>query len=106
MRKQRPGEIVAEYVAALQKIAEHCEYSDILNDMLQDRVEEGTIARVDTSTDKPRVSRAHLERGYHSRKDLTLEAETLHAIAVVESTKHRDVSTRSMSATIVGRKGT
>ena len=37
-RKQRPGETVAEYVAALRKIAEYCEYGDILNDMLRDRL--------------------------------------------------------------------
>lgn len=37
-RKQRPGETVAEYVAALRKIAEYCEYGDSLNDMLRDRL--------------------------------------------------------------------
>ena len=37
-RKQEQGETVAEYVAALRKIAEHCEYSDILSEMLRDRL--------------------------------------------------------------------
>ena len=38
-RKQKEGESVAEYVAALRKIAEHCEYPvAILNDLLRDRL--------------------------------------------------------------------
>lgn len=36
-REQQPGESVAEYVAALWKIAEHCEYGGTLN-MLRDRL--------------------------------------------------------------------
>ena len=35
-RKQQPNETVSEYVAALQRIAEHCEYESTLNDMLRD----------------------------------------------------------------------
>ena len=37
-RRQKSGETVAVYVAALRKLAEHCEYKDILNDMLRDRL--------------------------------------------------------------------
>ena len=37
-RKQQPTETVSEYVAALRRIAEHCEYGSTLNDMLRDRL--------------------------------------------------------------------
>ena len=37
-RKQKPTETVSEYVAALRRIAEHCEYGSTLNDMLRDRL--------------------------------------------------------------------
>ena len=38
-RKQKEGETVAEYVAALRKLAEYCEYPvAILNDLLRDRL--------------------------------------------------------------------
>ena len=41
-RKQKPGESVAEYVASLCKIAEHCDYGSTLNDMFRDRLVCGT----------------------------------------------------------------
>ena len=37
-RRQEEGETVATFVAALLKIAEYCEYGDVLDDMLRDRV--------------------------------------------------------------------
>ena len=40
-RKQKPNETVAEYVAALRRIAEHCEFGTTLNDMLRDRLVHG-----------------------------------------------------------------
>ena len=33
-RKQQAGETVAEYVAALRKLAEFCNYGDLLSEML------------------------------------------------------------------------
>eukprot|EP00079_Xenopus_tropicalis_P016020 XP_004914327.1 PREDICTED: uncharacterized protein K02A2.6-like [Xenopus tropicalis] len=37
-RNQAEGESVAQYVAVLKKLAEHCEFGDNLNDALRDRV--------------------------------------------------------------------
>ena len=37
-RIRQPGESIAEYVAALQQLAEHCDYGDSLNDMLRDKL--------------------------------------------------------------------
>ena len=38
MRKQKIKEMVSEYVAALRRIAEHCEYGVTLDEMLRDRL--------------------------------------------------------------------
>ena len=40
-RKQKSDETVSEYVAALRRIAEHCEFGATLNDMLRDRLVHG-----------------------------------------------------------------
>ena len=37
-RVRAPGESIAAFVASLRKIAVHCEYKDILKDMLRDRL--------------------------------------------------------------------
>ena len=37
-RQRASSETVAEYVAALRKLAEHCDYGDTLNEMLRDRL--------------------------------------------------------------------
>ena len=37
-RKQNPGESVAEFLAAIRKIADDCEYGTVLDDMLRDRL--------------------------------------------------------------------
>ena len=41
-RRQKEGESIAVCVAELRKIAEHCEYGAVLNDMLCDRLVCGT----------------------------------------------------------------
>ena len=41
-RKRKPGESIAECIAALREIAEHCDYGSSLNDMLRDRLVCGT----------------------------------------------------------------
>ena len=41
-RSQEEGETIAEYVAELHKIAEHCDYGEVQSDMLQDRLVCGT----------------------------------------------------------------
>ena len=35
---KQPGESVADYTAELRKIAEHCSFSESLEDMLRDRL--------------------------------------------------------------------
>ena len=35
---REPGESMAEYVAALRQLAEHCDYGDSFNDMLRDKL--------------------------------------------------------------------
>ena len=37
-RVRQPGETVAEYVAELRKLSEHCDFKDTLEDMLRDRL--------------------------------------------------------------------
>ena len=37
-RCQKEGESVSEFVTALRKITEHCEFHDVLDDMLHDRI--------------------------------------------------------------------
>ena len=70
-RKQRPGETVAEYIKALQKITEHCEYGEILNDMLRDRLVCGIADK--------RVQNRYLRETkltYTEVRDMALAAET------------------------------
>ena len=37
-RTRAEGESVANYVAALRELAQHCDYNDTLSDMLRDRL--------------------------------------------------------------------
>ena len=37
-RSQREGETIAEFVAELRRLSEHCKFADTLDDMLRDRV--------------------------------------------------------------------
>ena len=69
-RKQLPGESVAEYIAAIRKIAEDCEYGTMLNEMLRDRLVLGV-------TDK-RVQKRSLRESklsYTESQDMALAAE-------------------------------
>ena len=70
-RKQKPGESVAEYIASLRKIAEHCDYGPVLNDMLRDRLVCGTADE--------RVQRRYLQEStltYTKARDMALASET------------------------------
>ena len=44
-RCQKEGESIATYVVELRKIAEHCQFGAVLNDMLRDRLVCGTVHR-------------------------------------------------------------
>ena len=62
---------MAEYVTALRKIAEHCEYGEILNDMLRDRLVCGIADK--------RVQNRYLRETkltYTEARDMALAAET------------------------------
>jgi hypothetical protein len=37
-RNQKEGETVAEFVAELRRLSEHCKFNDTLDDMLRDRL--------------------------------------------------------------------
>ncbi|CAN8032958.1 unnamed protein product, partial [Ixodes persulcatus] len=37
-RDQRPGESIADYIAELRRLAEHCDFGSTLDDMLRDRL--------------------------------------------------------------------
>jgi hypothetical protein len=70
-RKQKPGESVAEYTAALRKIAEHCDYDLSLSDTLRDRLVCGTADE--------RVQRRYLQEStltYATARDMALASET------------------------------
>jgi hypothetical protein len=69
--KQRPGETVAEYVAALRKTAEFCDYGDILNDMLRDRL----VCGIADKRVQNRYSR-ETKLTYTEARDMALAAET------------------------------
>ena len=69
-RNQQPGKSVAEYVAAIRKIAEYCDYGTTLNVILRDRLLHGL-------TDK-RVLNRYLREPtltYEDARDMALAAE-------------------------------
>jgi len=70
-RKQKPDEKVSEYIAALRKIAEHCDYGGMLNDLLRDRLVCGILDK--------RLQRRFLQEAdltYTQARDMALAAET------------------------------
>ena len=70
-RKQKPEEAVAEYIAALGKIAEHCDYGSSLNDMLRDQLVCGTADEW--------VQRRYLQEStltYATARNMALASET------------------------------
>lgn len=69
-RKQKPGESVAEFLAAIREIADDCEYGTVLEDMLRDRL-------VFSIADK-RVRNRYLREtklSYVDARDMALAAE-------------------------------
>ena len=70
-RKQQPGGSVAEFVAAIRKIAEYCEFGTTLNVMLRDRLVHGIADK--------RVQNRYLREStltYEEARDMALAAET------------------------------
>ena len=97
-RCQKEGEKVATFVAALRKIAEHCEYGDVLNDMLRDRIVCGILNK--------RVQRRLLQEvdlTYAKALDIAQAAET----ADTDSKRlqdHKETSTKDVTDTQEERK--
>lgn len=59
-RNQKEGETVAQYVAALRKLTEHCDFKDYLDEVLRDRLVCGLRSEV-------------IQRKLLSEKDLTFQ---------------------------------
>ena len=83
-RKQQAGETVAEYVAALHKAAEFCNYGDSLSEMLRDRlvcgitdtsVQKRLLAEKDLTLDKAFSLAQSVEIAEKGAKDLHLPTE-------------------------------
>ena len=83
-RKQQAGETVAEYVAALRKVAEFCNYGDSLSEMLRDRlvcgitdtsVQKRLLAEKDLTLDKAVSLAQSVEIAEKGTKDLHLPTE-------------------------------
>ena len=83
-RKQQAGETVAEYVAALRKAAEFCDYGDSLSEMLRDRlvcgitdisVQKRLLAEKDLTLDKAVSLAQSVEIAEKGAKDLKSPAE-------------------------------
>ena len=69
-RKQKPGESIAEFLAAIRKITDDCEYGTVLDDMLRDRLVFGVADR--------RLQNRFLRETtltYVSARDMALAAE-------------------------------
>ena len=109
-RSQRDGESIAEFVAELRRLSEHCRFDDTLDAMLRDRVVCGVRdARVQrTLLAKPdltfkvafQLSQA-AEVAEQNAKDLQAPAgsETVHAVTTNRSSSHRSADKASPTRT-------
>ena len=70
-RNRAQGKTVAKYVAALRSLAEHCNYADVLNDMLRDRLVCG-------------VNNEKIQQRLLAEKDLTF-AKAMELASAIES---------------------
>ena len=80
---QKAGESIAEYIAVLRKAAEHCNYSDSLSEMIQDRlvcgitnttVQKRLLAEKELSLDKAVSLAQSVEVAEQGAKDLQMAA--------------------------------
>ena len=76
-RNQRDGEKVAQYMAELRRLSEHCDFKDYLSEALRDRLVCGLRSEA-------------IQRRLLSQKDLTLESA--YEIALSEETASRRAS--------------
>ena len=70
-RGQKEGEAVSDFVTALRKIAEHCEFGDVLEDMLRDRI----VCGIRNKRTQQRLLQ-EAELTYGKAHDIALAAET------------------------------
>ena len=100
-RSQKDGESIAEFVAELRRLSEHCRFDDTLDAMLRDRVVCGVRdVRVQrTLLAKPDLT---FKVAFQNAKDLQAPAgsETVHAVTTNRSSSH--LSTNKASPTRTG----
>ena len=84
-RTRAPDESVADYVAELQRLAEHCAYSEMLEEMLRDRL----VCDINNGA---------IQRHLLAELDLTL----MTAIAVVQAAEIADTEVKELQASIAG----
>ena len=73
-RRQKEGESESEFVAALRKIAEHCKYGDMLNELLCDRLVCGIYDK-------------HVQQRFLREKELTYDNAFATALAAEQAKK-------------------
>jgi hypothetical protein len=73
-RDQHAGETVAEYIAELKRLSEHCNFGNVLNDALRDRLVCG-------------ISSETIQRKLLSEEDLTFKKASETAIAIEAASK-------------------
>ena len=72
-RRQEEGETITAYVAALRKLAEHCEFNESMNDMLRDRLVCGV--------NHERIQRALLAEKYLTFEGAFQKARAMETVA-------------------------
>ena len=87
-RNQKQGETIAEFTAAIRKIADDCAYGTVLNDMLRDRLVFGVA---DKRLQK-RLLRESSKITYAQARDMALAAESANKDAKRIQAGHEDES--------------
>ena len=87
-RTRSLDESVADYVAALRRLAEHCGFNDMLEEMLRDRVVCG-------------INNSAIQKRLLAESDLTLTK----AIAVAQAAEIADTGVRELQSSTTGASG-
>ena len=86
---RKPGESISEFIANLRKLLEHCNYGDVLNDMLHDRLVCGCkdkrlqsklLSETDFTFDKALKLAKAYETAQREANDLQTEPTHIHAV--------------------------
>ena len=88
-RVRKAGESISEFIANLRKLSEHCNYGDVLNDMLRDRLVCGCkdrrlqsklLSETDLTFDKALKLAKAYETAQREANDLQTEPTHIHAV--------------------------